>query len=73
MYLMQNAYKFILLFPLINLFLAKLLFCERCHLYLRMDVCLGTMFAFHSTTKMPAFRKLTDMYMFMLMASKLLV
>ena len=33
-----NVYKFILLFPLATIFLAMLLVCGRCHLYLRMDV-----------------------------------
>ena len=40
MYLMQNVYKFILLFPKTSLFLLMLLVCGRCHLYLRMDVCM---------------------------------
>ena len=39
-YLMQNVYKFILLFPKTTLFLTMLLVCGRCHLYLRTDVCM---------------------------------
>ena len=40
-YLMQNVYKFFfLLFPETNLFLAILLVCGSCHLYLRTDVCM---------------------------------
>ena len=39
-YLMQNVYKFILLFPKTTLFLVMLLVCGRCHLYLRTDVCM---------------------------------
>ena len=38
-YLTQNVYKFILLFPKTTLFLAMLLVCGKCHLCLRMDVC----------------------------------
>ena len=39
-YLMQNVYKFILPFPKTTLFLAMLLVCGICHLYLRTDVCM---------------------------------
>ena len=39
-YLMQFVYKFILLFPETTIFLAMLLVRGRCHLYLRMDVCI---------------------------------
>ena len=37
-YLVQNVYKFILLFPKTTLFLAMLLVCGRCRLSLRTDV-----------------------------------
>ena len=36
MYLMENVYKFILLFPKTILFYSMLLVCGICHFYLRM-------------------------------------